>query len=343
MCRILGISESGYHAWRKRPPSRRAQANARLEVEIKAAHERTRQTYGPERLQADLADNGILVGIHRIKRIRSKLGLRCRQKRKFKATTDSKHNLPVAPNLLDRQFAVTAPNKAWVTDITYIATDEGWLYLAGIKDLFNGELVGYALDARMTQQLVMRPLSGSSRQAAWQGVAPPLGSRQPVLRPCLPEAPAAVRYASLDESQGQLLGQRTDGKLLGFPENRIGASLSLRDPRAGQARDHRIHRDLLQPHPKAGSTRPSVARRFQSAILCNANGRLTRWTLRFATDLNGGQADAQLFAIWQVSAWSSPLTVSYLLGTNSRFWPILLKNSLDKPLAYRRNAIFFRF
>jgi putative transposase len=158
MCRLLDVSESGYHAWHKRPPSPRAQANARLEVEIKAAHERTRQTYGPERLQADLADNGIHVGIHRIKRIRQKLGLRCRQKRKFKATTDSKHNLPVAPNLLDRQFAVAAPNKVWVTDITYIATDEGWLYLAGIKDLFNGELVGYALDARMTQQLVMQAL-----------------------------------------------------------------------------------------------------------------------------------------------------------------------------------------
>lgn len=158
MCRVLDVSESGYHAWRKRPPSPRAQANARLEVEIKAAHERTRQTYGPERLQADLADNGIQVGVHRIKRIRQKLGLRCKQKRKFKATTDSKHHLPVAPNLLDRQFAVSAPNKAWVTDITYIATDEGWLYLAGIKDLFNGEWVGYALDFRMTQQRVMQAL-----------------------------------------------------------------------------------------------------------------------------------------------------------------------------------------
>ncbi len=95
MCRVLDVSESGYHAWRKRPASPREQANARLEVEIKAAHERTRQTYGPERLQADLADNGIQVGIHRIKRIRQKLGLRCKQKRKFKATTDSSHNLPV--------------------------------------------------------------------------------------------------------------------------------------------------------------------------------------------------------------------------------------------------------
>jgi putative transposase len=158
MCRALDVSESGYHAWRKRTPSKRAQANARLEIEIKAAHERTRRTYGPERLQADLADNGIQVGISRIKRIRQKLGLRCRQKRKFKATTDSRHNLPVAPNLLDRQFAVAAPNTAWVTDITYIATDEGWLYLAGVKDLFNGELVGYALGSRMTQNLVMQAL-----------------------------------------------------------------------------------------------------------------------------------------------------------------------------------------
>ncbi len=158
MCRVLGVSESGYHAWRKRPPSMRAQANARLEVEIKAAHERTRQTYGAERLQADLADNGVQAGISRIRRIRKKLGLRCRQKRKFKATTDSKHSLPVAPNLLDRQFGVAAPNKIWVTDITYIPTDEGWLYLAGVKDLFNGELVGYALDSRMTQNLVMQAL-----------------------------------------------------------------------------------------------------------------------------------------------------------------------------------------
>ncbi len=88
MCRVLDVPESGYHAWRKRPPSKLALSNARLEVEIKAAHERTRQTYGPERLQADLADNGVQVGISRIKRIRKKLGLCCRQKRKFKATTD---------------------------------------------------------------------------------------------------------------------------------------------------------------------------------------------------------------------------------------------------------------
>lgn len=119
--------------------------------------ERARPT-AAERLQADLADNGVQAGICRIKRIRKELGPRCRQKKKFRATTDSKHSLPVAPNLLDRRFAVAAPNKAWATDITYIATDESWLYLAGVKDLLNGELVGYALDSRMTQNLVTKAL-----------------------------------------------------------------------------------------------------------------------------------------------------------------------------------------
>ena len=158
LCRLLQVSEAGDYAWRRRPPSPRTGENARLSIEIKLAHHRTRQTYGPERLQAELADHGIRAGVDRIKRIRRELGLRCRQKRKFRVTTDSRHNLPLAPNRLDRQFAVSAPNRAWVTDITYIATDEGWHFLAGIKDLFNGELVGYALDERMTQNLVMQAL-----------------------------------------------------------------------------------------------------------------------------------------------------------------------------------------
>jgi transposase InsO family protein len=130
----------------------------RLELEIRAAHKRTRQTYGPERLQQDLADNGIVVGVHRIKRIRKKLGLRCRQKRRFKVTTDSRHSLPVAENLVDQKFEASAPNQIWMTDITYIPTAEGWLYLAGHKDLFTGEVVGYAMGERMTKNLVSQSL-----------------------------------------------------------------------------------------------------------------------------------------------------------------------------------------
>ena len=94
----------------------------------------------------------------RIRRIRKKLGIRCRQKRKFKVTTDSRHKLPVSENLLGRQFEVSRPNAVWVSDITYIPTDEGWLYLAGHKDLFTGEIVGYAMGERLTRNLVAQSL-----------------------------------------------------------------------------------------------------------------------------------------------------------------------------------------
>lgn len=113
----------------------RAREDARLEVEIQAAHKRTRETCGPKHLQENLADHGVKVGVSRIRRIRKKLGIKCKQKKRFKATTDSKHNLPVAENLLEQKFEAAAPNKVWVSDITYIPTDEGWLYLAGHKDI----------------------------------------------------------------------------------------------------------------------------------------------------------------------------------------------------------------
>jgi len=158
MRRIMNVSASGYYAWLDRPLSKRAREEGRLEVEIRAAHKRTRQTYGPERLQHELAEHGIQVGIWRIRRIRKKLGLRCKQKRKFKATTDSKHTLPVAGNLLGQQFNVYEPNTVWVSDITYVPTDEGWLYLAGHKDLFTGEIVGYAMGERLSRNLVSQSL-----------------------------------------------------------------------------------------------------------------------------------------------------------------------------------------
>lgn len=158
LSRVLDTSASGYYAWVDRPPSKRMQEEVRLELEIRAADKRTRQTYGPERLQHDLSEHGVRVGICRIKRIRKKLGIRCRQKRKFKATTNSRHSLPVAENLLGQEFKVYRPNAVWVSDITYVPTDEGWLYLAGHKDLFTGEIVGYAMGERLTSNLVSQSL-----------------------------------------------------------------------------------------------------------------------------------------------------------------------------------------
>jgi len=155
---MLSVLPSSYYAWSSRPPSKRASEEERLEMEIKAAHKRTRGTYGPERLQKDLAEHGVPVGTHRIRRIRKKLGIRCKQIKKFKATTHSNHALPVADNLLEQHFETSLPNEIWVSDITYISTDEGWLYCAAHKDLFNGEIVGYALGCHLTKDLVIRSL-----------------------------------------------------------------------------------------------------------------------------------------------------------------------------------------
>ncbi len=158
LSRVLKVSTSGFYAWLNRPPSTQSKEEMRLEVAIKAAHRRARQTYGAERLQPELAEDGIRVGICRIKRIKKKLGLGCKQKRKFKVTTDSSHKLPVAENLLKQQFTVYEPDSVWVSDITYVPTDEGWLYLAGHKDLFTSEIVGYAMGERLTRNLVNQSL-----------------------------------------------------------------------------------------------------------------------------------------------------------------------------------------
>jgi transposase InsO family protein len=156
--RVLNVSGSGFYAWVDRPLSNRAREDTRLELEIKAADKRNKHSYGPERLQQDLAEHGVQAGICRIRRIRKKLGLRCIQKRKFKATTSSGHSLPIAENLLNQQFKVCEPNKVWVSDITYVPTDEGWLYLSGHKDLWSGEIVGYAMGERLTRNLVSESL-----------------------------------------------------------------------------------------------------------------------------------------------------------------------------------------
>lgn len=164
MCRVFNIARSGFYDWLHRKPSRRVQEDERLKIAIKAAHKRTRKSYSARRLQVELAADGFQVGRDRIVRLRKELNIHCIQKRKFKATTNSKHTLPVAENLLDQNFTPSAPNQVWVTDITYIPTMEGWLYLAGVKDVFTCEIVGYAMFDRMTQDLVGRALFRAVQQ-----------------------------------------------------------------------------------------------------------------------------------------------------------------------------------
>lgn len=130
-----------------------------MEVAIKAEHYAHKERYGPKRLKPELEEKGFKAGICRIRRIRKKLGLRCKQKKKYKATTDSKHNLPVYPNLLGQDFSAEGPNEKWVADITYIPTEEGWLYLAGIVDVFHGEVVGYEFSTRLKKGIVINALN----------------------------------------------------------------------------------------------------------------------------------------------------------------------------------------
>ncbi|SJB20891.1 IS600 ORF2 [Shigella sonnei] len=170
MCQVFGVSRSGYYNWVQHEPSDRKQSDERLKLEIKVAHIRTRETYGTRRLQTELAENGIIVGRDRLARLRKELRLRCKQKRKFRATTNSNHNLPVAPNLLNQTFAPTAPNQVWVADLTYVATQEGWLYLAGIKDVYTCEIVGYAMGERMTKELKLEAMRQSYLNQAYEKI-----------------------------------------------------------------------------------------------------------------------------------------------------------------------------
>ena len=157
-CRMLDVSRAGYYDWIERGHQPDPDSVA-LDVAARAAHARGRETYGPKRLKAELADMGFVRSLAAVKRLRKRLGLRCRHKRRFVRTTDGNHSLPIAPNLLEQRFnQTTAPNQVWVTDITYVPTDEGWLYVAAIKDLFNKKIVGWAMMDHMRTSLISQAL-----------------------------------------------------------------------------------------------------------------------------------------------------------------------------------------
>lgn len=158
MCRALVVSRSGYYAWRGRPESRRSRENRCLLVEIKAAYEEYRQAYGSPRITAVLRARGIRCSENRVARLMRQHSLQAKRQKIFKVTTNSKHKLPVAPNLLDRNFEAEAPDQVWIADITYIPTEEGWLYLAVVMDLYSRRVVGWALRKRMTQRLAVDAL-----------------------------------------------------------------------------------------------------------------------------------------------------------------------------------------
>lgn len=160
-CRVLNVSVSGYHthvARRASSAPRRHLSDETLLVHVKAVYARSKHAYGRPRIWRELRNNGVRVGKQRLQTLMRQHGIRAKGKRRFKVTTDSNHDQPIAPNLLDRQFAVTRPDTVWVGDITYIATDEGWLFLAVVIDLFSRQVVGWSMRADMTREIVIDAL-----------------------------------------------------------------------------------------------------------------------------------------------------------------------------------------
>jgi putative transposase len=158
LCDVLQVSRSGFYASRGRDPSSRAKSDAKLAVEITAVHKRTRGRYGSPRVHRELRAKGHLVGKKRVERVMRDHGIRGKCKRRFRRTTDSNHTNPIAPNLVARDFEPAAPNRVWAGDVTYIATGEGWAYLAVLLDLYSRRVVGWAISATNDTDLALAAL-----------------------------------------------------------------------------------------------------------------------------------------------------------------------------------------
>jgi len=156
MCLVIGASRSGYYRWKKQPQSKRQKENDKILMEIRESHKNSRRAYGSPRITVDLQAKGMMCGKNRVARLMKIHGIVGKAKKKFKATTNSKHTLPVAENLLKQHFEAAKPNTVWISDITYVPTLEGWLYLVVILDLFSRQVVGWAMSDRLTSGFVVK-------------------------------------------------------------------------------------------------------------------------------------------------------------------------------------------
>lgn len=171
MCAVLEVSRSGFYLWLRNPESERDRDNRLLLSEMRMAFDRNRQVYGSPRLTVELNDTGVSCSENRVARLMRQSGIRAVGKCKNRVTTNSKHNHPVAENLLNRDFSVDRPNAVWLSDITYVWTSEGWLYFAGVLDLYSRLVVGWSMGPRVTAELTLSAL----RQAIeWRDVTPEL-------------------------------------------------------------------------------------------------------------------------------------------------------------------------
>ncbi|UMZ10224.1 IS3 family transposase [Pseudomonas sp. MPFS] len=215
MCRLLRVSRSGFYAWQQRPPSAREMANRRLSKEIRTIHHEMNGIYGHRRIKAELAAMGHACGRHRVARLMREAGLRVRSRKRWRLVSSSRHALPIAPNHLDRQFASDRANRHWVSDMTYVRTAQGWLYLAVV--LTSHRRLGDA-PPHAAGLGTRRAGDGHCTPAAERRSAAALGSRQPILRVRLPGLTSATSNRTQPFTSRELLGQRRDGELLPFAE-----------------------------------------------------------------------------------------------------------------------------
>lgn len=161
MCRLLLVARSTYYAWVRRPESPRARANRQLVSQVRIVHQESDRTYGSPRIYEELKAQGVRCSENRIARLMRLHRIRAKQPRRFKVTTDARHAFPVAPNVLNRQFAVDVPDRVWMTDLTYIWTGQGWLYLAVVMDLFSRRIVGWAMRPWLTTAIGLEALQAA--------------------------------------------------------------------------------------------------------------------------------------------------------------------------------------
>jgi len=159
LCRVLGVSPSGYYAWCKRPPSTRAQADEGLLSQIQDIHQRSRGTYGAPRVHAELRARGVRCGRKRVARLMGRAGLAGVHRRRYRSTTRQNPRAAAAPDLVERDFAAAGPDQLWVADMTYVTTDEGWLYVATVLDAWSRRIVGWAMGERLDTDLVIDALN----------------------------------------------------------------------------------------------------------------------------------------------------------------------------------------
>jgi putative transposase len=171
MCQVLGVSTGGYYEWRRRPPSALRERREALAAEIKVIHQEAKARYGSPRIHAELVARGEPCCVNTVAKLMRQLGVAAKTRRKFRCTTDSNHDRPVAENVVDRQFEPEAPNRVWTADITYIPTREGWLYLAAVEDLYSRQIVGWSMGERIDSRLVADALEMAvSRRLPGEGL-----------------------------------------------------------------------------------------------------------------------------------------------------------------------------